>query len=79
MEKISRRNLLRLAAGGAAAAALPVMGASANPETQDNCYWYKEEGPYCSNGQLVEKWCFTCCAGINCEPPTCEWRVVGSC
>lgn len=47
--------------------------------TEEVCGWVKVGGPWCIDGDVVERWCYRCCAGIDCEYLTCEDRVVGSC
>ena len=50
-----------------------------NAVAREHCYWLKVAGPYCSGGQVIERWCFRCCGGLSCETLYCENRVVGSC
>jgi hypothetical protein len=79
--RVSRRRFLRLASGAVAGAVTAASGGtlSAEPATAlETCFWRKES-TQCQSGVLVEKWCYICCAGFDCETMWCEWRPVGSC
>ena len=79
--RVSRRRILRAASGAAAALAAAVTGgtsAAKGPAPTEVCFWRKVNS-VCDNGQLMERWCYVCCAGIDCETFFCEWRPAGSC
>jgi hypothetical protein len=79
--RVDRRRLLRGATGAIAGAAAAALGAPASAEPAvvlDVCFWRKQSS-YCKGGQLQEYWCYICCAGLDCETITCEWRSGGSC
>jgi hypothetical protein len=79
--RVSRRGLLRAASGvvaGVVAAATGTVRSSGSAAALETCFWRKE-ATVCSGGQLMEHWCFICCAGFDCETFYCEWRPAGSC
>lgn len=81
--RFTRRAAVRYLSVGALGAAISHMApgrlGSFDADTEDFCSWVKVSGPACIGGQLIEQWCYRCCAGIDCEYLTCENRVVGSC
>lgn len=46
---------------------------------QEECFWQREDGPYCINGEVREYWCYYCCSGGACIVQTCAWYTTGSC
>jgi hypothetical protein len=80
-QRVTRRRMLRMA--GRLAAGLGLGGAlvakSSKPAEAETCFWKRMSGPVCSGGQLVEYWCFRCCAGTQCWNEWCETRFVGTC
>jgi hypothetical protein len=82
-KKLGRRVLLRNIAKGVTASLLGLAGARKAQQSDkaaalEVCYW-KYQYSVCDSGQLLERWCFICCAGIDCEIFVCEWRPGGSC
>lgn len=78
-QRLTRRQLLRLVLGLGGAAMIPVLEEPVAVAARENCYWRRVYGPTCSSGQMIERWCFMCCAGTSCWTEWCEWRAVGSC
>ena len=82
-KKLGRRAVLRGLARGVAASVLAVT-AGRNVRKPDEaaaleiCFWQYQYS-ICQGGQLKERWCYVCCAGIDCETFTCEWRPGGAC
>ena len=82
-KKLGRRTVLRTFVKGAMAS---LLGLAASRQTQkgddasalETCFWQYQYS-VCQGGVLLQKWCFKCCAGIDCEVFYCEFREVGSC
>lgn len=46
---------------------------------EENCFWQRTVASLCVNGQLLDRWCYICCQGLDCETVSCEWRIIGTC
>lgn len=77
--RLTRRQVLRGFLGLGVASAIAVGDEPVEVVAREHCYWERSYRPTCSGGQMVEQWCFVCCAGTMCWVEWCEWRVVGSC
>ena len=78
--KLSRRRFSQLVIGVLGGLTYPSIIQRNQAVAFENCYWVKISGPTCNaNRQLVERWCYRCCASTDCWYEGCEYRVVGKC
>ena len=82
-QRIGRRALLRKIASGFSASLFLLTVERRTQESteaaaREICFWQYQYA-ICQGGQVQERWCYICCAGIDCETLVCEWRPAGSC
>lgn len=79
MKRFHRRRLVAFALAGLLGLTRPRTG-RAETMTMDVCFWRAVGDPYCDvNGRKIQRQCYVCCSGRDCETLWCAWRDLGPC